>query len=60
MELVSHVAKEHHQEDHEWNVEFHRTPKGGQDNKNSSLMITQAELDKDLKLVQGFGGHKDT
>ena len=60
MELVSHTAKEHHQEDDEWNIEFHSTPKGGKENLNSSFMITQAELDEDLKLVQGFGGHKDT
>ena len=55
MELVSHVAKEHHLDYDEWNVEFHSTPKGEKDNKNSSFMISQSELDEDLKLVQGFG-----
>ena len=40
MELVSHVAKEHHLEDDEWNVEFHSTPEGSKDNQNSSFMIS--------------------
>ena len=47
MELVSHVAKEHHLEDDEWNGEFHNTPKGGKDKLNSSFMISKSELDED-------------
>ena len=54
MDLVSHVAKEHHLEYDDWNVQFHSTPKGEKYNENSNFIIRQSELDEDLKLVQGF------
>jgi hypothetical protein len=46
MELVSHVAEEHHLEEDSFSVEFHSTPKGSEENKNSSFVFSEYMLDQ--------------
>ena len=36
MELVRHVAKEHHKEEEDWNIKFQSTPKSHKDKDNIS------------------------
>ena len=36
MELVRHEAKEHHEEEEEWNIKFQSTPKSHKDKDNIS------------------------
>ena len=47
MELVSHVAKEHHNEEEAWNVQFQSTPKSDKQELQSSFVI-DAMLDEFL------------
>ena len=47
IDLISHVAKEHHKEEEAWDIKFQSTPKSHEDEKNSSLDI-DAMLDEFL------------
>ena len=47
MELVSHVAKEHHEEGEAWDIKYHSTPKSNKKGTNSSLEV-DALLDEFL------------
>ena len=45
MELVSHVAKDHHEEEEVWNVRFQSTPKYDKEPINSSFVFSESMQD---------------
>ena len=48
MDLVSHVAKEHHETEEEWEVKNHSTPKSNKEEKESSFVFSESMLDEFL------------
>ena len=45
MELVSHVAKEHHEEEEEWDIKFQSTPNSNKERKGSNNVISESMID---------------
>ena len=45
MELVSHVAKDHHEEEEVWNVKHQSTPKSDKETINSSFVFSESMPD---------------
>ena len=53
MELVSHVAKEHHKEEEPWDIKIQSTPNSNNEGKDSSFVFSESMLDE-FFLVQKF------
>ena len=48
MELVNHVAREHHKEEEAWNTQLKSTPKEDKEGKLSNFVFSESMLDKFL------------
>ena len=46
MEHVSHVAKDHHEEEEAWNVKFQSTQKSDKERANTSLVFSESMVDE--------------
>ena len=47
-DLVSHVAKEHHETEEELELKNHSTPKSNKEEKESSFVLSESMLDEFL------------